>query len=143
MLHVLAVARVLVATAPGACTGLGLPAALQRVLGRSDEVAIKSLERASAEADLALAWAAGYIPSASATVVTGPVPAAHGNVLDAALGAWKDARSLIDSYRGYVESQVSLATSECEPTVARAQLEQAIGAPIAHAQGQCSSPERP
>ncbi len=47
----------------------------------SDEVAIRQAELAAARADEALARALRILPSASATVVTGPSPEARGNVL--------------------------------------------------------------
>lgn len=76
MLIALPVAAVLLG-----CDGLELPTALQLARERSDEVAIKTLERASAEADVSLARAIGFIPVANLTVVTGPAPGAHGNVV--------------------------------------------------------------
>jgi outer membrane protein len=49
----------------------------------------------------------------------------------------EDAKTLIDSYTSYVENQVSLASSQYELAAARAQLDQAIGAPIGASQGAC------
>jgi len=83
MFPALAAARLLLSAAPAACSGLDLPAALQAVVERSDEVAIKVLERSSAEADLSLARAIGFVPEANVTVTGGAVPGAHGNILQA------------------------------------------------------------
>jgi len=52
------------------------------VSARSDEVAIKQAAVAGAEADRALARALGIFPVATATVVTGLVPEAHGTIVD-------------------------------------------------------------
>jgi outer membrane protein len=49
----------------------------------------------------------------------------------------EDAKTLIDSYRSYVENQVSLASSQYQLAAARAQLDQAIGAPIGASLGAC------
>ncbi|HEX4622573.1 MAG TPA: TolC family protein, partial [Myxococcaceae bacterium] len=81
MLPAVAAAGLLFGAAPAGCSGLDLPTALQRVADRSDEVAIKAAEQAGAEADLALARAVRYVPVASATLIAGPAPAAHGTVL--------------------------------------------------------------
>jgi outer membrane protein TolC len=62
------------------CGPLGLDEALALALERSDEVAIKQAELASAKVDQALASALRVLPSASATVVTGPSPEAHGDI---------------------------------------------------------------
>jgi outer membrane protein TolC len=75
MISVLAV----VLAAPLPCSPLDLPSALSLVSARSDEVAIKQAAVAGAEADRALARALGILPVATATVITGPVPEAHGN----------------------------------------------------------------
>ncbi len=63
------------------CGPLDVDTALALAAERSDEVAIKQAEVAAAHADQALATALRWIPSASATVVTGPSPEAHGNIL--------------------------------------------------------------
>ena len=78
MISVLAVAL----AAPLPCGPLDLPSALSLVSARSDEVAIKQAAVAGAEADRALARAAGILPVATATIVTGPVPEAHGTQLE-------------------------------------------------------------
>lgn len=65
-----------------ACGPLDLDTALGLALERSDEVAIKESEVVAAQADQALARALRIIPSATATVLTGPSPEARGNILD-------------------------------------------------------------
>jgi outer membrane protein TolC len=67
-------------TAGPTCGPIDLDTAIALATERSDEVAIKRSELATAQADLAMARAARWIPSASATVLTGPVPEAHGTV---------------------------------------------------------------
>ncbi len=64
------------------CGPLDLDTALALATENSDEVAIKRSELAAAEADLALARAARWLPGSSATLLAGPVPEAHGTVLD-------------------------------------------------------------
>jgi outer membrane protein TolC len=64
------------------CGPLDVDTALELAAERSDEVAIKQAELASAHADEALARALRIVPLASATVITGPAPEAHGNVLE-------------------------------------------------------------
>jgi outer membrane protein TolC len=81
-----AAVSLLAGAAPSRCSGVDLPRALALAASRSDEVAIRALERATAQTDLALARAARFFPSASATVITGPVPAAHGTVVQAREG---------------------------------------------------------
>ncbi len=68
--------------APLPCGPLDLPTALSLASARSDEVAIKNGELLAAEADRAIARAAGILPSATATFVMGLVPAAHGNIVE-------------------------------------------------------------
>jgi outer membrane protein TolC len=78
----LLVSRLLIASAP-ACGPLDLDTAIGVAMTRSDEIAIKQAELASARADASLARAVRYIPSASATLVVGPSPEAHGNGVNA------------------------------------------------------------
>jgi outer membrane protein TolC len=66
----------LAVTALPACGPLDLDTALALVASRSDEMAIKRSELAAAEADLALAKAARWIPDANATFTFGPSPQA-------------------------------------------------------------------
>jgi outer membrane protein TolC len=68
-------------TAGPTCGPVDLDTALALATERSDEVGIKRAELATAEADMALARAARWIPIASATVLTGAVPEARGTVL--------------------------------------------------------------
>jgi len=68
-------------TAAPTCGPLDLDAAVSLASSRSDEVAVRRSEVAVAEADLAIARALRIIPSASATLLAGPVPAAHGTVV--------------------------------------------------------------
>ena len=70
----------LVAAAPP-CGPLDLPGSIARALHQSDEVAIRQAELYSADADLSLAKAAQWIPQATATVIGGPAPDAHGNAV--------------------------------------------------------------
>ncbi|MHB8417278.1 MAG: TolC family protein [Myxococcales bacterium] len=67
--------------APPRCPALDLPRAIQLAVQRSDEVAIRKAELFASEADLSLARAAQWIPQASATLIGGPAPDAHGNVV--------------------------------------------------------------
>jgi outer membrane protein TolC len=67
---------------PLPCGPLDLPTALSLASVRSDEVAIKHGELLAAEADRAIARAAGILPSSTATFVMGVVPSAHGNILE-------------------------------------------------------------
>ncbi len=69
-------------TAGPTCGPLDLESAIALATANSDEVAIKRAEVATAEADKAIARAARWIPSASATLLTGAVPEAHGTVYD-------------------------------------------------------------
>ena len=64
------------------CGPLDLDAAMSLAASRSDEVAVRLADRSSAEADAALARAARLLPSASATLLLGPVPRARGDVVD-------------------------------------------------------------
>lgn len=80
MPHPLILAWMLAATPT--CGPLDLETALALAAQRSDEVAIKRSELAAAEADLAIARAARWLPMSSATLLTGPVPEAHGSVTD-------------------------------------------------------------
>ena len=75
------VASIILGAAP-ACGPLDLDTALGLAIERSDEVAIKESEVVAAQADQALARALRIIPSATATVLTGPSPEARGNILD-------------------------------------------------------------
>ncbi len=63
------------------CGAVDLETALGLAALRSDEVAVKQAEAAAARADEALARALRVLPSASATVVAGPVPEARGDVV--------------------------------------------------------------
>jgi len=71
----------LVLTAAPTCGPLDLDAAISLAASRSDEVAVRQCEVAVAQAELALARALNVVPSASATLLAGPVPAAHGTVV--------------------------------------------------------------
>ena len=73
-------AFVVLAAAP-ACGPLDLPTAMSLAAVRSDELAIKHAELLGAQADEAMARAAGILPSATATLIGGVVPEAHGNIL--------------------------------------------------------------
>lgn len=64
-----------------ACGALDLEDALSLAAARSDEVAIRRAEVAAAKADVALAAALRIVPEANVTLLLGPAPAAHGNVL--------------------------------------------------------------
>jgi len=75
-----AVAAFALAALP-ACGALDLDATLSLAAVRSDEVAIRRAELAAAKADVALAAALRIVPEANATVLLGPAPAAHGNVV--------------------------------------------------------------
>lgn len=75
--HVLTLLASLAVTALPACGPLDLDTALALVASRSDEMAIKRSELAAAEADLALARAARWIPDANATFTFGPSPEAR------------------------------------------------------------------
>src|SRR5262245_10076450 len=74
-------ALVVLAAAPS-CGPLDLQTALALAATRSDEVAIKQAELLGAQADLAIAKAAGILPLSSATFIVGPAPEAHGSYLD-------------------------------------------------------------
>lgn len=80
MPHPLILAWMLAATPT--CGPLDLDTVLALATQRADEVAIKRSELAAAEADLALARAARWLPMSSATLLAGPVPEAHGTVID-------------------------------------------------------------
>jgi outer membrane protein TolC len=69
-------------TAGPTCGPIDLETAVALATARSDEIAIKRAEVVTAEADKAIARAARWIPSATATVLTGIVPEARGNVND-------------------------------------------------------------
>ncbi len=79
MIFLLALATT--SAAPAACPPLDLPHAIRLAIERSDEIAIKKADLYGAEADLGLAKALQWIPSATATLVGGTVPDAHGNIL--------------------------------------------------------------
>jgi outer membrane protein TolC len=74
--------QVLVAVAMSAdpCGPLDLGTALALAVNRSDEVAIKQAEVATAEVDVALSKAIAILPTSYAQLLVGPDPAAHGNV---------------------------------------------------------------
>jgi len=67
--------------APPVCGPIDLDAAMALSLEHSDELAIRRAEVALARSDLAIAQALRVVPNASATVVVGPTPAAHGTVV--------------------------------------------------------------
>jgi outer membrane protein TolC len=71
------------AVAGASCGPLDADGALAVAAGNADEIAIRRAELAAAEADLALARAARILPIATANALTGLVPEAHGNVLQA------------------------------------------------------------
>ena len=79
---------------PPPCATLDLASALELATRRSDEVAIKEAELQSAAVDQSLAKAVAYLPGATATFITGPVPGAHGDVVQATDGTTN--RSLND-----------------------------------------------
>ncbi|HET9597772.1 MAG TPA: TolC family protein [Anaeromyxobacteraceae bacterium] len=64
------------------CGPLDLDDAIAFARERSDELAIKQSEVAAARADQALAFALRIVPSATATVLVGPSPEAHGDVVN-------------------------------------------------------------
>jgi outer membrane protein TolC len=64
------------------CGPLDLDTARALAAERSDEVAIREAELASAHVDESLARALRIIPSATATLITGPSPEARGNVVE-------------------------------------------------------------
>ena len=64
------------------CGPLDLEGAIAVATANADEVSIQRAEVLAAESDLAIAQAARILPSASATLVTGPVPEARGNILE-------------------------------------------------------------
>jgi outer membrane protein TolC len=74
------VALVVLAATPS-CGPLDLQTALALAAVRSDEVAIKQAEFVGAQADQAIAKAAGILPLSSAMFLVGPAPEAHGNIL--------------------------------------------------------------
>jgi outer membrane protein TolC len=76
----LSVTTLILGSAPP-CGALDLDEVLALALERSDEVAIQQAELATARADEALARALRILPSATATLVTGPAPRARGNVV--------------------------------------------------------------
>jgi outer membrane protein TolC len=71
------------AAAPDPCASIDLPSALSLVARRSDEVAIKESDVEVAASDQSIARAVQWIPEATATLVFGPVPGAHGDVVRA------------------------------------------------------------
>ncbi len=74
------VALVVLAAAPS-CGPLDLPTSMALAAVRSDEVAIRHAELVGAQADQAIAKAAGILPLSNATFITGPSPEAHGTIL--------------------------------------------------------------
>jgi len=75
-------AQLLIALAMSAdpCGPLDLGTALGLAVNRSDEVAIRQADVATAQVDVALARAVAFLPLSYAQVLVGPDPAAHGNV---------------------------------------------------------------
>ena len=76
------------------CGPLDLAAAQAQALLRSDELAIKQSEVLSAEADLAIAKALRFFPKSTATVIFGPSPEAHGNLVSYSDNTNRSLRSL-------------------------------------------------
>lgn len=74
------VALVVLAATPS-CGPLDLQTALALAATRSDEVAIKNAELMGAQADQAIAKAAGILPLSNATFIVGPSPKARGDVV--------------------------------------------------------------
>ncbi len=76
------IAQFLIAVAMSAdpCGPLDLDTALGLAANRSDEVAIKQADVATAQVDVALSRAIAVLPQSYAQVLVGPDPAAHGNV---------------------------------------------------------------
>ncbi len=72
-------ALVVLAAAPS-CGPVDLQTAVALAAARSDEVAIKYAELLGAQADQAIAKAAGILPLSSATFILGPAPEAHGTI---------------------------------------------------------------
>jgi outer membrane protein TolC len=64
------------------CGPLDVETARALAAERSDEVAIREAELASAHVDEALARSLRILPSATATLITGPSPEARGNVVE-------------------------------------------------------------
>src|SRR5581483_7011472 len=67
------------------CGPLDLNAALALAANRSDEVAIKQADVATAQVDVALARALAIVPIGSVQLLVGPDPAAHGNIFTGAV----------------------------------------------------------
>lgn len=80
------IAAFVVLAAGSSCGPLDLPTALALAATRSDEVAIKQAELLGAQADQAIAKAAGILPLSTATFLLGPSPEAHGTYLQAEPG---------------------------------------------------------
>jgi multidrug efflux system outer membrane protein len=90
------IAQVLIAVAMAAdpCGPLDLNTALGLAANRSDEVAIKQADVATAEVDVALSRAIAILPMSSAQLLVGPDPAAHGDVTTVTSMAGNTNRSL-------------------------------------------------
>jgi outer membrane protein TolC len=84
---------ILVAALP-VCGPLDLDDALSLAAARSDEVAVRQAELAAAQVDVALARALRIAPSASASLLLGPAPEAHGNVLESSPNTNRSLRGL-------------------------------------------------
>ena len=69
------------------CGPLDLRTALDLAARRSDEVAIKQAEAATADVDVALAKAIAFLPQSSLQFVFGPSPGATGSVTDVLSGS--------------------------------------------------------
>jgi outer membrane protein TolC len=76
------IAQLLIAVAMSAdpCGPLDLDTALGLAANRSDEVAIKQADVATAQVDVSLSRAIAVLPLSYAQVLVGPDPAAHGNI---------------------------------------------------------------
>lgn len=75
-----AIALALLTLQAPTCGALDDDSALALASRNADEIAIKRAELAAAQADLAIARAARYVPEAKATISSFVVPAAHGTV---------------------------------------------------------------
>lgn len=75
-------ARGTTAADAGGCGPLDLTALQALAEVRSDEIHIRQADLLAAQADVAVARVAGILPLSSITVLAGPVPEAHGNILN-------------------------------------------------------------
>ncbi len=86
-----------------ACGPLDLDGAMALAARNADEVAIQRAELSAAQADLAIARAARVLPIATLTALGGPVPEAHGNVIES-----KDSNRSLSGLGPFVRMDVQL-----------------------------------